>query len=47
MTQATDGATTDVDAIVIVLDALRVNQEDFKIIEKYIQMELLLLKKMW
>lgn len=35
MTQATDGATTDVDAIVIVLDALRVNQEDFKIIEKY------------
>ena len=35
MTQATDGATTDVDAIVVVLDALRVNQEDFKIIEKY------------
>lgn len=35
MTQATDGATTDVDAIVIVLDALRVNQEDFKIIERY------------
>ena len=35
MSQATDGATTDVDAIVIVLDALRVNQEDFKIIERY------------
>ena len=35
MSQATDGATADVDAIVIVLDALRVNQEDFKIIEKY------------
>lgn len=35
MTQATDGATADVDAIVIVLDALRVNQEDYKIIEKY------------
>ena len=35
MTQATDGATTDVDAIVVVLDALRVNQEDFKIIERY------------
>ena len=35
MTQATEGSTTDVDAIIIVLDALRVNQEDFKIIEKY------------
>ena len=35
MSQATDGATTDVDAIVIVLDAIRVNQEDFKIIERY------------
>ncbi len=35
MSQATDGATTDVDAIVIVLDALRVGQEDFKIIERY------------
>ncbi len=35
MTQATDGATADVDAIVIVLDALRVSQEDFKIIERY------------
>jgi GTP-binding protein Era len=35
MTIATDGATADVDAIVVVLDALRINQEDFKIIEKY------------
>ena len=35
MTKATEGATADVDAIVIVLDALRVNTEDFKIIEKY------------
>lgn len=35
MSQATDGATTDVDAIVIVLDALRINSEDYKIIEKY------------
>ena len=35
MSQATDGATTDVDAIVIVLDALRINTEDYKIIEKY------------
>ncbi len=35
MSKATEGATTDVDAIVIVLDALRVNQEDYKIIEKY------------
>ncbi len=35
MTVATDGATTDVDAIIIVLDALRINTEDYKIIEKY------------
>ena len=35
MKVATDGATADVDAIVIVLDALRINQEDYKIIEKY------------
>lgn len=35
MTQATDGAVADVDAIVIVLDALRINAEDFKIIEKF------------
>ncbi len=35
MSKATTGATADVDAIVIVLDALRIGQEDFKIIEKY------------
>lgn len=35
MSQATDGATTDVDAIVIVLDALRINSEDYKIIQRY------------
>ena len=35
MTVATEGATVDVDAIVIVLDALKVNSEDFKIISKY------------
>ena len=35
MSQATNSATTDVDAIVIVLDALRIGQEDYKIIEKY------------
>lgn len=35
MAKATEGATADVDAIVIVLDALRINQEDYKIIEKY------------
>ena len=35
MTVATEGATTDVDAIIIVLDALRINSEDYKIIEKY------------
>lgn len=35
MTQATDGATADVDVIMIVLDATKINQEDFKIIERY------------
>ncbi len=35
MTVATEGATTDVDAIVIVLDALKINSEDIKIISKY------------
>lgn len=35
MTLATDGATVDVDAIVVVLDALKVNTEDFKILERY------------
>ncbi|MBQ8452131.1 MAG: GTPase Era [Clostridia bacterium] len=35
MSKATDGATADVDAIVIVLDAVRIGQEDYKIIEKY------------
>ena len=35
MSVATEGATTDVDAIIIVLDALRINSEDYKIIEKY------------
>lgn len=35
MSQATDGATTDVDAIVVVLDALRINSEDYKIIQRY------------
>lgn len=35
MSQATEGATTGVDAIVIVLDALRIGQEDYKIIERY------------
>ena len=35
MSQATDGATTGVDAIVVVLDALRIGQEDYKIIERY------------
>ena len=35
MSHATDGATADVDAIVIVLDALRINSEDYKIIERY------------
>ena len=35
MKQATEGATTGVDAIMIVLDALRVGQEDYKIIERF------------
>ncbi len=35
MTKATEGATAGVDAIVIVLDALRIGQEDYKIIERY------------
>lgn len=35
MTDATNKASTDVDAIVIVLDALRINSEDYKIIEKF------------
>lgn len=35
MSDATNKASTDVDAIIIVLDALRIGQEDFKIIEKF------------
>ena len=35
MSDATNKASTDVDAILIVLDALRIGQEDYKIIEKY------------
>ena len=35
MTDATNKASTDVDAIIIVLDALRINTEDYKIIEKF------------
>ena len=35
MTQATDGAVSDVDAIVVVLDALHINTEDYKIIERF------------
>jgi len=35
MNKATDGATADVDAIVIVLDALRIGQEDYSIIERF------------
>lgn len=35
MSDATNKASTDVDAIVVVLDALRINQEDYKIIEKF------------
>lgn len=35
MTDATNKASTDVDAVVIVLDALRINVEDYKIIEKF------------
>lgn len=35
MSDATNKASTDVDAIIIVLDALRIGQEDYKIIEKF------------
>ncbi len=35
MSDATNKAATDVDAILIVLDALRIGQEDYKIIEKF------------
>ena len=35
MTKATEGATAGVDVIVIVLDALRIGQEDYLLIEKY------------
>lgn len=35
MTKATEGATADVDAIMVVLDATRIGQEDYKILEKY------------
>lgn len=35
MTQATDGSTADVDAIMVVLDATKINQEDYKIIERF------------
>ena len=35
MSAVTDKATADVDAIVIVLDALRIGQEDYSIIEKF------------
>lgn len=35
MSDATSKASTDVDAIVVVLDALRINQEDYKIIERF------------
>lgn len=35
MSDATNKASTDVDAILIVLDALRIGQEDYKIIEKF------------
>ena len=35
MTTATEGATVDVDAIIIVLDATKINNEDLKIISKY------------
>lgn len=35
MSDATNKASTDVDAIVVVLDALRIGQEDYKIIEKF------------
>lgn len=35
MSAVTDKATADVEAIVIVLDALRIGQEDYKIIERF------------
>lgn len=35
MSKATTGATADVDAIVIVLDALRIGQEDYDIIDRF------------
>lgn len=35
MSAVTDKSTTDVEAIIIVLDALRIGQEDYKIIERY------------
>lgn len=35
MSDATNKASTDVDVIVVVLDALRIGQEDYKIIEKF------------
>lgn len=35
MSDATNKASTDVDAIIIVLDALRIGQEDYRIIEKF------------
>lgn len=35
MSDATNKASTDVDAIIVVLDALRIGQEDYKIIEKF------------
>lgn len=35
MSDATNKASTDVDAVLIVLDALRIGQEDYKIIEKF------------
>lgn len=35
MTKATDGASQDVDAIMIVLDSTKINQEDFGIIDKF------------
>ena len=35
MSDATNKASTDVDAVVVVLDALRINSEDYKIIERF------------
>ena len=35
MSDATNKAATDVDAVLIVLDALRIGQEDYKIIERF------------